>query len=227
MSRKIVSIAAVLVVLSMAAASLIAGSMLPAEVRLPVHWDLLGRPDRYADKWIALLAPAATIGLVSLLFHFLPALEPRKEGLARSQGLYLWGWIGLLLMGGVIELALLSTAFNWGIPVIGLIVAGVGGLLVLIGNQLGKSRSMYLLGVRTPWTLVSEEVWIKTHRLCGKLMVIGGLVMLVSALLPLPSGLLATISAAVILVSAGIPIFYSFILWRREVRSDRTHGSAG
>jgi len=216
MTRKIVGIAAVLVVLSMAGASLVAGSMLPEAVRLPVHWDLFGQPDQYADKWIALMAPAGLVGLVSLLFYFLPALEPRKEGLARSQGLYLWGWIALLLMGGIIELALLSTAFGWGVRTVHLIVGGVGVMLMLIGNQLGKSRSMYLIGLRTPWTLASEDVWIKTHRLCGKLMVGGGLLMLVTALLPVPSGLLATVGAAVILIAAGVPILYSFVAWRRE-----------
>jgi uncharacterized membrane protein len=224
MTRKIVGIAAVLVVLSMAGTALVAGSMLPAEMRLPVHWDLFGQPDRFADKWTALMAPAALVGLVSLLFYFLPALEPRKQGLARSQGLYLWGWVGLLLMGAVIELALLSTAFDWGVRAMHLIAGGLGVMLMLIGNQLGKSRSMYLIGVRTPWTLASEEVWIKTHRLCGKLMVGGGLLMLVTALLPIPSGLLATVSAAVVLVSAGVPILYSYFAWRREARADQASG---
>ncbi len=224
MTRRTVAIAAMLVVLSMAAASVIAGSMLPEALRLPIHWDLFGQPDQFADKWIALLAPAVVIALVSLLFYFLPAIEPRKEGLARSQGLYLWGWIALLLMGAVIELALLSTAFGWGIRTTHLMVGGVGIMLVLIGNQLGKSRSMYLIGLRTPWTLASEDVWIKTHRLCGKLMVGGGLLMVVTALLPVPSGLLATVSAAVILISAGVPILYSFLIWRREARADQASG---
>jgi uncharacterized membrane protein len=119
-------------------------------------------------------------------------------------------------MGGVIELALLSTAFDWGIRTLHLIAGGVGVVLMLIGNQLGKSRSMYLIGLRTPWTLASEEVWIKTHRLGGKLMVVGGLAMIGAALLPLPSGLLATITFVVIAVAAGVPILYSFLLWRRE-----------
>jgi uncharacterized membrane protein len=227
MTRKIVGIAAMLTVLTMAGASLVAGSMLPADIQLPIHWGLSGEPDRFAGKWFALLAPAAMIGLVSLLFYFLPALEPRKEGLARSQGLYLWGWIGLLLMGAVIELALLSNALGWGIHTMHLMAVGTGILLMLIGNQLGKSRSMYLIGVRTPWTLASEEVWIRTHRLCGKLMVGGGLLILVTALLPVPSGVLAAVSAVVIMISAGVPILYSFILWRREARSEQTHGGAG
>ena len=224
MTRNIVAIAAMLAVTSMAAASVIAGSMLPETIRLPIHWDLFGQPDRFAGKWVALLMPAGIIAMASLLFYFLPAIEPRKEGLARSQGLYLWGWLALLLMGGVIELALLSTAFGWGIRTLHLIAGGVGVVLMLIGNQLGKSRSMYLIGLRTPWTLASEEVWIKTHRLCGKLMVAGGLAMVATALLPVPSGLLATVCAAVILVSAGVPILYSFLAWRRERSADQASG---
>ena len=221
MTRRTVIITAMLVVLSMVAASVAAGSLLPEAIRLPIHWDLLGQPDRFAGKWVALLMPPVMVGLVSLLFYFLPALEPRKEGLARSQGLYLYGWVALLLMGAVIEVALLSTAFGWGVPTVHLLVGGVGIMLVLIGNQLGKTRSMYLMGLRTPWTLASEDVWIKTHRLCGKLMVGGGLLMLVAALLPLPSGVLATVSAVVILGSAGLPILYSYVAWRREGRRDQ------
>jgi uncharacterized membrane protein len=217
-------LASVLVVGSIIAAAVAAGSVLPEAMRLPIHWGLSGEPDGFADKWTALLAPAALTAAVSLLFFFLPSLEPRREGLQRSQGLYLWGWVALLLMGAVIELALLSTAFDWGLRVNHLIVGGVGAMLVLIGNQLGKSRSMYLIGLRTPWTLASEDVWIKTHRLCGKLMVGGGLAMLVAALLPIPSGLLATVAGAAIAVSAGVPILYSFILWRREARGGQPSG---
>ena len=223
MTRNSVALASVLVVTTIVAAAVVAGAQLPADLRLPTHWGINGEPDAFADKWTALLAPAAITAAVSLLFYFLPALEPRREGLERSQGLYLWGWVALLMVGAVIELALLSIGFGWGIPVNHLIFGSIGVMLVLIGNQLGKSRSMYLIGLRTPWTLASEEVWIKTHRLCGKLMVVGGLVMAGAALLPLPSGLLATIAIGVIAVSAGVPILYSFVAWRRE-RSAQAKG---
>lgn len=216
MTRTNVGLAAILATLSLAAASIVAGAMLPAEMQLPVHWGLSGEPDAFAGKWVALLSPSAMVALVSLLFWFLPALEPRKEGLKRSEGLYLTGWLAILMAGAAIELAVLSVAFNWGIPVNQLIAGSIGVMLVLIGNQLGKSRSMYLIGLRTPWTLASEEVWIKTHRLCGKLMVAGGLAMLLASLLGLPSGLLATVAVAVIVAAAGVPIVYSYVLWRRE-----------
>ena len=191
MTRKSVGLAALLVVATLAATAVIGGMAMPDGIRLPTHWGINGEPDAFADKWAALLMPVALTAGVSLLFYFLPSLEPRREGLARSQGLYLWGWVAILMIGAAIQLALLSTGLGWGIPVNHLIVGAIGVMLVLTGNQLGKSRSMYLIGLRTPWTLASEEVWIKTHRLCGKLMVLGGIAMMIAALLPLPPGVLA------------------------------------
>jgi uncharacterized membrane protein len=156
------------------------------------------------------------IALLSLLFYVLPAIEPRREGLERSQGLYLWGWISLLLMGGALQLAVVAVALGWPVDAGRLIVGATGAMLVLIGNQLGKSRSMYLIGMRTPWTLASEEVWIRTHRLAGKLMVAGGLLVFAAALLGSAPERLTALLVAVIAVSTGVPIVYSYLLWRGE-----------
>lgn len=216
MTKRAVACAALLAVATLTAVSVAAGLWLPAELQLPVHWGLSGEPDGFAGKWTALMMPPAMIAILSLMFHFLPAIEPRREGLARSQGLYLWAWIALLIVGAAIELALLSAAFGWGLPVPQLITGAVGVMLVLIGNQLGKSRSMYLIGVRTPWTLASEEVWVRTNRLCGRLMVAGGLAMMVAALIGLSPAVLAGLALAVVVIAAGVPILYSFVIWRRE-----------
>lgn len=97
---------------TMLAAALAVGSSAPADMQLPVHWGLNGEPDRFAGKWEALLTIPALTAAVSLLFYFIPAIEPRREGLARSQGLYLWGWVAILLMGSVIQLATVSLALG-------------------------------------------------------------------------------------------------------------------
>lgn len=224
MTRKALLIASVVVVLAMLGVAVLVGASLPGNVPLPTHWGLNGEPDRFSDKWTALLIPVAMVGGVSLLFHFLPALEPRRDGLARSQGLYLWGWASLLLMGALIQLAVVAVALRWPVHGTSLILGGVGTMFVMIGNQLGKSRSMYLVGFRTPWTLASEDVWIRTHRLAGKMMVGGGLLLVVAAFLPLPSGMIATLVLGVIAATAGIPFVYSYVLWRRERRSDQASG---
>jgi uncharacterized membrane protein len=216
MTRKslgIVSLALVALFLGVAVA---VGSRLPADLRLPTHWGISGAPDRYSGKWLALLSPAALTAVVSLLFWFLPSLEPRTRNFTRSAGLYLWTWAALLLASAAVDLTVVSAALRWDVRPEHLIVGTVGLVFVLIGNQLGKSRSMYMVGIRTPWTLASEEVWIKTHRLGGKIMVLGGLLMMAGALLPLPSGVLVGLCLAVIAAMVGVPVIYSYVAWRGE-----------
>lgn len=224
MTRKALLIASVVVVLAMLGVAALVAASLPGNVPLPTHWGLNGEPDRFSDKWTALLMPVGLVGGVSLLFNFLPALEPRREGLKRSQGLYLWSWAALLLVGAAIQVAVVGVALRWPIHGTSFILGGIGVMLAMIGNQLGKSRSMYLIGIRTPWTLASEEVWIKTHRLAGKLMVGGGLMLVVAAFLPLPNGLIGTLMLAVIAAAVLIPLVYSYLLWRRERGSGQASG---
>jgi uncharacterized membrane protein len=219
MTRMSLAVASAALVVAMLILSIAVGSGLPADLRLPAHWNLAGEVDSWAPKWVALMIPASVTAGVSLLFYYLPALEPRREGLERSRGLYLWGWTSLLLVCSALELVLVGLALHWPVPANQVVLGSVGVMLILIGNQLGKSRSMYLIGLRTPWTLASEDVWIKTHRLGGKLMVGGGLIMVATALLPLPSGIFATVLAVVVGVAAGVPVIYSYLLWRRERRA--------
>ena len=87
----------------------------------------------------------------------------------------------------------------------------VGLLFVVIGNFLGKVRKNFFIGIRTPWTLASDEVWSRTHRLGGWMFVAGGIVMIVGAFAGLP--VLGVI--AVVLAIALYPVLHSFLLYRR------------
>ncbi len=220
MTRTGLAIATAILAAVMLSSAIMAGGTLPPEVELPIHWNIIGEPDRFADKWTALLMPTLLVVLCGFLFYFLPALEPRKRGLARSQGLYLWGWAGLLLVSATIQLAVLSAGLGWNMPVPRLIGGSIALLLILVGNQLGKSRSMYMVGIRTPWTLANEEVWVKTHRLAGRLMVAGGVATLAVVLLPLSGTVRALVLGIVIGTVVLVPIVYSFLLWRRTERPD-------
>ena len=88
---------------------------------------------------------------------------------------------------------------------------GVGLLLVLLGNYLGKTTKNFFLGIRTPWTLASDEVWLRTHRLGGKLFVLAGVVCFVSGL---AGGSLAPAMAAVG-AAALASVVYSYVVYRR------------
>lgn len=216
MTRGALAIFSILAVAAMTAAGLWAAAGLPADTLLPVHWNLSGEADRFADKWTALMLMPAVAAGTSLLFHFLPALEPRARSLRRSEGLYLACWAGMLLLFLLVQAAMIGVAMGRAVPVAQTVMAGTGCLFLLIGNQLGKSRRMYMVGIRTPWTLASEEVWIRTHRLGGRLMALFGAILLAAALLGVPSSALAVVLIVGLAGAVIVPVGYSWWLWRRE-----------
>lgn len=215
MTRKTMGIASAIMVLTMLAAGLWAGLRLPEDALLPVHWNIAGEADRFAGKWEALLMLPGIAAGVSLLLYFLPALEPKKRGLERSQGLYLASWLGTLFVLGLAYVAILGVALGQPVAVPQLLTGGIGILFLLIGNQLGKSRRMFMVGIRTPWTLANEEVWIRTHRLGGWLMVASGLMLLALAVSGAPTSVTVPAFIAAIVLSVLVPAVYSFLLWRR------------
>src|SRR4051812_8676582 len=224
MTRKTLGIASAVMVIALLGVAVAVGNSLGTDVRLPTHWGIDGRPDAFSGKWPALLMPAGLTAFLSLLFWFLPNLEPRGVNFSRSTGLYLSTWAALLLVMVAVDVAVLSGALHWDLPVDRIVPFSVGFLFLIMGNQLGKTRSMYLVGIRTPWTLASEEVWIKTHRLGGKLMVLGGLVMVAGAFVTLPARTEAILYGTVLAIVVLVPIVYSYILWRREQRGDQSNG---
>ncbi len=222
MTRKTLAAASLAVIAMMIVLGTAVASSLPEGTQLPTHWGIDGEPDRFSDKWTALLTPALLTAGLTALFYFIPALESRREGLERSKGLYFTTWAGLLLFGLVIQLAVISVAYEWPVNSNSFIFGGIGLLFAVIGSQLGKSRSMYLIGIRTPWTLASEDVWIKTHRLAGKLMFGAGMAILVLAILPIDTTWLAVGMMMLIFAAVLIPVVYSYFLWRSEMRGDQT-----
>ena len=89
--------------------------------------------------------------------------------------------------------------------------AAVGILLAVLGNFLGKVTRNFFVGIRTPWTLASDEVWYKTHRLGGKLFVLAGLAVFVLSL----AGAGPIAVGVVIGAAALISVVASYLFYRR------------
>jgi len=193
---------------------------LPADAHVPIHWNAAGQIDGYADKWTGLFVAPLMALVASLIFIAVTITEPQQGNLAKSRALVLIAWFGLLGGAVVIEFAQLATLFGWQVPVARLVIGGIGLFFMILGNQLSKSRQMYMVGIRTPWTLADPDIWIATHRLGGKLMMIAGLVWLVAAACGWVSLLAAPLLVAVMLVASLVPVVYSYLLWRRTTRQN-------
>ena len=96
-------------------------------------------------------------------------------------------------------------------------LGALGVLLAVLGNFMGKIRYNYVMGVRTPWTLASERVWDRTHRVVGPLFVLWGLAVLASAVAGWDDGRVATgMMAGGVGLIVAVSLGYSYFEARRE-----------
>lgn len=198
---------------AMSAFALATAARLPAGQLLPVHWNLAGEADGFAPALPALLWPPCLVLVLSLLFSAIPRLEPLQDKLEKSSTVLRATWIGMLVLLVTVQLAIGGPA--WGLAVSAKVVlVAVGGLFLLLGNVLPKSRPGFFVGIRTPWTLVSEDNWIATHRLGGKLMMLAGLAFVAVGVLPLAGPVEKAVLLGASGVAAVVPVVYSWWLWR-------------
>ncbi|MCA9913103.1 MAG: SdpI family protein, partial [Anaerolineae bacterium] len=98
--------------------------------------------------------------------------------------------------------------------VVRLILLGMGLFFAAIGNDMGRYRQTFFMGIRTPWTLADERVWKQTHRIAARWFVLVGIaVALMALLLPIPvAGVLSFVLLMVLVVGV---YAYSYLLFRR------------
>jgi uncharacterized membrane protein len=201
----------VLIDLSIIAAAfalvLMAYPSLPAVI--PIHWNASGVANGFMPKAKgAYLLPLTMLGLYALL-GVMPLFAPR---LRRSLGTYRIlvraNLAFLLFLTCVTTYAGLggSTALN----VTTIVVGATGCLLAALGNFLGRLQRNAVAGIRTPWTLKSDEVWERTHRVGGPSFVLTGVAVTSAALLGQ-----AWLVAPLVLAEVLGLVAYSYVVYRR------------
>ncbi|MEM2728714.1 MAG: SdpI family protein, partial [Candidatus Bathyarchaeia archaeon] len=88
-------------------------------------------------------------------------------------------------------------------------------LFFYIGILCENSRRNWFIGIRTPWTLSSDRVWEKTHRLGGKLFKAAGVIAMLGALIQEHAFILIL---APIIFAAAYTIIYSYVEYQKEVK---------
>lgn len=215
MNNKLIGVISSLIVAGMLLLSLWTWRHLPDTQLIPVHYGLDGTPDRYGSKFEGLfLTPLIAAGLI-LLFAVIPQIDPRAQNLSRSEKAYAATWLTTIAFLASIHVATVMQALGWHVNVGSVVSVGVSILLIIIGNYLGKVRSNFFFGIRTPWTLSSERSWNQTHRLGGRLMFLLGIGCILAAMFE------ANILFFVLVLGgmSGISILlviYSYLLWKDD-----------
>ena len=185
----------------------ISGS-LPDQVA--VHFDFAGNADGFANKWFAIVGLPCFLAFVHGLCVTAVINDPKNENMNDTL-LRCIIWL-VPLISFVVEGSLLIHALGWKVDLVAIMEILLGAVFVCLGNYMGKNHQNASIGIRTPWTLYDREIWNRTHRLAGKLMVLAGIFSMIASCI---SGM-SQIAFAGLILSAILPVFYSFYLYKKK-----------
>ena len=88
---------------------------------------------------------------------------------------------------------------------------------------MNKVRRNFYVGIRTPWTIASEQVWNQTHRVAAWLYVPLGLIGFAAVVL----GVNLIVVFVVFIFGVLFPVPYSLYLYKRLEREGKLNSPAG
>jgi len=186
--------------------------------RIPTHWNIRGEVDGWGPKpWAPFVSPGFMVVFVTLI-GLLPWLSPRHFKVDAFRGSFNYVMIVCVLLMGYVQAIMLRTALHPEAPSARWLVAGIFLFFAAVGNVLGKVRRNFWMGVRTPWTLASETVWVATHRLAARLFVAAGVIGAVAIVL----GVSMLLAFVFLMAAALAPVVYSLVLSKRLEREERS-----
>ncbi len=185
---------------------------LPATI--PTHWNLAGEVDGYSGRvWGAWFVPGMLLVMWGML-RWLPAIDPRGPNYTRFAGAFEGMIVLVMLFVFAAHVVILAAALGQPVQMDRLGPAGLGLLLMGLGNLLPRARPNWFVGIRTPWTLSSDRVWERTHRVGGYFFVAGGALTVIAAIVSPRLGFRVMIGACV--ATTIFLLVYSYIAWRQE-----------
>ena len=152
---------------------------------VPTHFDFNMVCDGIGSRWSGIIASAILCITVPLLIigegHGKNASVNSKPMLIvlyfTTFLIVTVNWLVLMMMESGVGIGeKINMEFGW------IVLFLLGFMLLIIGNYMPTVRHNYTLGIRLPWTLKNEKCWNLTHRLAGKLHVLGGILTLATAM---------------------------------------------
>ena len=151
--------------------------------KMPTHFNLLGQADGYNHKVFAIFGLPALMLLMHWLLLFLMIKDPKSSNISSKIQVLIYWIIPFVSCLSMISIYGESLGYSMMSGLLAQIFMGV--LMIVIGNYLPKTRKNYIIGIRLPWTLENDENWRKTHRLAGKIWVLGGLLLFLNSFVQL------------------------------------------
>jgi len=192
------------------------GYTLPADSKIPVHWNIHSEIDGWASRNTAIL-PFWLFNLgLFLLMMFSRRISPvYKQNRERYDAVIPGMTLILIVFFALIHIYMLVLGHYPELESkVQFIFILMGAMFICLGNIMPKIPRNYIAGYKLSWTLYSDEIWRRTHRLGGFCFVIFGAMLMLKGLFNIRTGWANAIMLIGLLGLAIIPIIYAFVLFK-------------
>jgi len=175
--------------------------------QVAVHFNYNNVPNNFAPKLFAVVGIPFILLLLQIFMCVINDLSEKNREANRKIAM-VSKWI-IPIVSVVINITVimfsLGKASNINKPVC--IVLGL--IFIILVNYLPKTKQNSIIGVRTKYTLSSEEIWQKASRVTGYLMIVFGVLFIASAFFNTIIAVLILIAfvAAMLIVSFVYPVW--------------------
>jgi len=182
--------------------------------KIPMHWDANGNVNNYGGRGTIFIIPILFFVMIALFF-ILPLMEVFGENMRKIYNYYYAFKIFFSIFFFVLFIATLLPNFGYNFNVSYVVLTMVSLLFIVIGVIMPKLKRNFIFGIRTGWTLSSDNVWNQTHKVGGILFIAMGILTMLS-LFTLSLEATLYIFLAMILTGSIYLIFYSYYLYAKE-----------
>lgn len=180
---------------------------------IPMQYTSGGEEIWGTNKYLAGLSLIALMLLVYLIAILKPKIDPMKESYPFFKKFYFTSIFFTELLIYIVGILLTLKAMDYSINIQTISICLVGFIFLFVGNFLPKIPTNWFVGIKNPWTISDDDVWIKIHRHTGKIYMIVGLIFLIMGLLNIINWYLIVI---IIIICAVYPHISSFIIFRNK-----------
>lgn len=215
MNRALFSHTNLVLVAALAAVTVAGYVLIPADMRLPIHWGPSGEADAYWPRNAALLVAPAMVVVLSVLFVLIGSRVSADQTASSKHAfaVVIPAMTGLAL---AIQSAIVLIGLGYPDQMVRVITIAIAVMLILMGNVMPKTQPNPIAGVRLPWIMNDPALWRATQRLTGMLFLAGGVLLLLCAMLVHEPFWLFVALLAAMLLPLAVGGIYSYRLAHRS-----------
>jgi uncharacterized membrane protein len=183
--------------------------------KIASHWNSQGEVNGYMSKfWGIFLMPIISVALF-LLFLIIPRIDPYKSNIEKFRKYYDNFILLIIVFLFYIYILTIFWNMNYRFNMITLLSPAFAILFYYSGVLIENAKMNYFIGIRTPWTLSSEKVWDKTHKIGGKLFKIAGIIAIFGILFQSYAIFFILVP---MLLAAIYSVVFSYIEYQKEIK---------